>query len=425
MKKILLLFILPISYSFASGTHDIDLGDGYQTIIPCFRFNVKTPNGVTGKFEYALLSNNEIIQKGNISTNDDKANYIQWCDNKLTHVQKKGALHNISNKYTLVINGIQFRNLIVGSKISINNAVRKSNFGNGYFICHNVSQSGSDCRLDPKDDSLDYPISIKYNDILAIDNSKVTQVQYGTGVAVKNSDGLFDPRRGSFLTFQHSDRNTDYSFSIFRKLWTVSDLIIPTSISNYHPLNTRNLKLEATIGTMDYTKELYDDNDYNSQGMIDYNFKQDPVRYFAGFCSGVGVIDGVIYASCRNNIDIYGPYSTIPTQFLNMINQFPTSLSYMTACNTVDYDFNGHKIKVALLNNDSNGALKCVSYKADFPQGEYLNSCPGINYDPDNRILTTECYDNNTKLVHHVAKLGSIGQNTPRYKNVNGILVAY
>lgn len=422
MKKLALLCSLFSTFIYA----DENLGDGYQTIIPCFRFNVSTPDTQTGKFEYALLSNGKVKQKGKIVTTDDKANYIQWCDNELSHVQRQGSLHNIANKYTLVINGIVFKNLIVGTSISLDDHIENSTYDNKDYTCAWYSQSGFDCVLDHKDDTLKRSVSIKYNDILASNNTKFIQAQYGTGQKIRGfSNPPSDPLDGDYLTYNHNEDATNFALSIFRKSWLISDLIIPRSISNYHPLNTRNLKLEDTTPAMQYTKIIYDDNDVSSQAIIDYNFKAGPKQYFSGFCSGIGVINDVIYAACRNNINTEVKYNNRADRFNGDLRQYHTSLSYKTACVMSDYDYSGHKTKVALLKNDSNGALRCVLYNSDFPQGEYLNSCPGINYDPTHRTLTTDCYDNNQKLTHHITKLGVMGSQTPRYKNVNGSLVAY
>lgn len=402
MKKYILgiLFVITCITAYAE-----DLGDGYQTIIPCFKFNVITPNGEIGKFEYVVLSKSSLIKKGTIYTADKNSTAIQWCDNGLSHVQKNMSLHDVSNKYTVAINGISFRNLKIATAIDISDHISISEFNGG------------------NTDTLSRAISVKYNDILQSSNNKFTQSQFGTGIEIKKRIGSFldcdswnSPSDGDCLTYQHSDHRTQVlGKAIFRKSWLISNLTVPLSISNYHPLNTRNFKIESTTGALDYEKSVYDENDIDTQAMINFNLKTDQDKYFSGYYSGIGVINGVMY----------GTYVIRSIFGIPEIHTLPSSLSYKTACVTSDYDYEDHKTKVALLENDSNGALRCVLYKPDFPQGEYLNSCPGINYDPINRTLTTDCYDNNQKLTHHITKLGVIGSQTPRYKNVNGSLVAY
>lgn len=442
MKKYILgvLFVTSSITSYANNLNSQSYTeDGYHTHIPCFRFNLKTSAGVPNKFNYMLseAKDNKQLLKGTIISDSKESSIIQWCDKDLSHVQKLGNL-NFHDAYKLTIDGIKYNGLNVGTTIVITSSTLANSFVNHYDIIRSPYMDDV-FYMGGKDVHVGETIDIRYNDILKLDNPKFEHTQFGTRFKYDSrysecvtQGNVANPSCGDKMTYISSDPQSFWGVSLFRKTWLIADIVIPTSISNYHSINNRNLKLSDEAKDFDYAYNLYDKDDHDTDDLIKTNmYYGDPqtwklhnlgknlTTYFAGFCSGIGVIDGVVYAACRherNTSDISNTYPKF------VIQQTPTYISYKTACNQ-DKSILGQTS--SLLINDDNGSLRCISYKSDFPHGEYLNSCPGINYDPTNRTLTTDCYDNNKKLVNHVIELGVMGTQTPHYKNVNGSLVAY
>ncbi|MDD3267584.1 MAG: hypothetical protein PHC75_10450 [Burkholderiales bacterium] len=423
MKKILLTILsCTATYSAYASSYSVD---GYHTQIPCFRFAVKAPSGVDTKFDYVLdNAKGERLQSGQITANKANSNIIQWCDNDLSHVQKKGDL-TFDSKYVLTFSGIKYKEFTLGTSIQINLSTTASSFINNYSI---YSMSASPVSVHDKTVHVGEVANIQYNDILKIENTSFQHAQFGSKMPFSPyacSGG--DPACGDIMNYKHSDSRTWWGFSLFRKTWLISDIVLPENISAYHTLNSSNLKIKDEAHNFDYVYNVYDNNDQDTDDIIQFNIRHDLSdpnhvahnlrTYFSGFCSGIGVVNGVLYATCRTDNDLT-PTSLIYPE--NLIRQSPTYLSYKTACSM----FTENDIKGALIKT-KNGILQCDSYRSDFPQGEYLKSCTGINYEPNNRKLITDCYDDSGHIKHSTTNLGVLGITTPHYKNVNGSLVAY
>lgn len=437
MKKILGLIVLSnliCNFAYATGEY---VEDGYHSQIPCFRFVVKSPSGQETPFNYKLIqaSSGKKIQFGKVVANKYKENIIQWCDNDLSHVQKLGNF-NFNSNYKLVIDGIKFKNYSIGTSIAINSATTQSSFVNRYSVYHTssldlVTMTGKDVHVGEN-------VDIHYSDILQIDNASFEHEQFGTNQAFDTFPvcSVADPVCGDSMNYKSTDTRTWWGFSLFRKTFLHADLIIPENISSYHSINTRNLKIQDEAKDFDHgTNHIgYDNDDKDTNKLIElninYNHKNSDYRannlrsLFSGFCSGIGVIDGVVYATCRTDTEISPTSNLYP---LNVTQQIPTYLSYKTACAQYEevYPENPSSNITSSLLRTSNGILQCINYKQDFPQGEYLKTCTGVNYKPDSHELITDCYDNNGAIKHSVRDTGSTSVTTQHYKNVNGELVAY